>query len=202
MVETKRYGNFKSLGKEKNKTQIILGHTSRKLDDYLISLKNRHNGKYDKIPHILISKNGDIFQLLEETEYCNYFPFEKVNRKSVFVILENLGWLEKKPLSNEYINWNGSIYKGQVYEKKWRDFFFWDPYSEIQIEKTAQVCSQLLENLKINRGCVGHNTKVDGISLFEGITSKSNYDQRFTDLNPSFKFEILSKHIENEQFAQ
>jgi len=201
MVTNKLYGNFRISGKEKNKTQLVLGHTHREINDYLKSIETRYNGKYDKIPNFIISKKGELIQLLPETAYSNYFHIEKVNRKSIFIVLENLGWLEKKPLSSEYINWNGSIYKGQVYEKKWRDFFFWDPYSQVQMERTAKICSELLDNLKINKGCVGHNTKIDGISLYEGITSKSNYDQKFTDLNPSFNFEILSKNIENEQFV-
>jgi N-acetyl-anhydromuramyl-L-alanine amidase AmpD len=115
--------------------------------------------------------------------------------------LENLGWLEKKPLTNSYINWKGSIYNQQVYEKKWRDYFFWQPYTESQMKLTADLCNQLTETLRIDNRCIGHNTRVVGIENFEGIVTKSNFDSNFTDLSPSFNFETFRKLLENEQFA-
>jgi hypothetical protein len=115
--------------------------------------------------------------------------------------LENLGWLEKKPLTNSYINWKGSIYNEQVYEKKWRDYFFWEPYTTSQIESTADLCNQLNKTLRIDNRCIGHNTKVAGIENFEGIVTKSNFDSDFTDLSPSFNFETFRKLLKNEQFA-
>jgi hypothetical protein len=41
---------------ESEKTQIILVHTARKIDEYLVSLKYRNNGIYNKIPHYVISR--------------------------------------------------------------------------------------------------------------------------------------------------
>jgi hypothetical protein len=117
------------------------------------------------------------------------------------VCLENLGWLEKKPLTNYYINWKGSIYNDKAFEKKWRDFFFWQPYTPIQLEMTAELCKHLSESLNIEKRCVGHNTRFEGVANYEGIVSKSNYDSSYTDLNPSFNFETFTKHLENEQFV-
>lgn len=201
MGKIEKYGNFKPTGKQKKKKQIILSHTSREVEEYLTSLKFRYNGKYDKIPNFVITREGSIFQLLPNTSHSNYFIEENINRNSVIVSLENLGWLEKKPLTNHYINWKGSIYNGQVYEKKWRDFFFWQPYTTSQIQSTAVLCSLLTEELKIERRIISHNTYIKGIEKFEGIVSKSNFDSIFTDLNPSFNFETFEKLLKNEQFA-
>lgn len=202
MLDILKYGNFKFKEKEKNKRQIILCHTSREVEEYLTSLKIRYNGKFDKIPNYVITKEGKILQLLEDDGYSSFFDDESINKNAVIICLENLGWLEKKPLSNYYINWKGSIYKQQVYEKKWRDFFFWEPYPTVQIEKTAELCIQLIEYFQMEKRCIGHNTKIEGIINFEGIVTKSNFDSRHTDLNPSFNFEKFIKLIENEQFAQ
>jgi N-acetyl-anhydromuramyl-L-alanine amidase AmpD len=201
MVNCEKHGNFKSVGKYKQKTQIILCHTSREVEEYLASLKFRYNAKYDKIPNYVITREGKILQLLSDQGYGNFFDDHITNKLSIFVMLENLGWLEKKPLSNHYINWKGSIYNEQVYEKKWRDFYFWQPYTPQQIKMTAELCKHLTETLQIEKTCVGHNTKVDGIENFEGICSRSNYDSNYTDLNPSFNFETFIKFLENEQFA-
>jgi len=125
MVNIEKYGNFKPIGKQKRKKQIILCHTSREVGEYLVSLKFRYNSKFDKIPNYIVTREGNIMQLLPDQAYTNYFADEVINKNSIIISLENLGWLEKKPLSNYYINWKGSIYNQQVYEKKWRDFFFW-----------------------------------------------------------------------------
>ena len=201
MVNIERYGKFKPTGKYKQKTQIILCHTSREVEEYLASLKFRHNSKYDKIPNYVVTREGKVLQLLSDQGYGNFFDDHITNKLSIFVMLENLGWLEKKPLTNHYINWKGSIYNEQVYEKKWRDFYFWQPYTPQQIKMSAELCKHLTETLQIEKTCVGHNTKVDGIENFEGICSRSNYDSNYTDLNPSFNFETFIKFLENEQFA-
>ena len=201
MANFEKHGNFKSVGKYKQKTQIILCHTSREVEEYLASLKFRYNSKYDKMPNYVVTREGKVLQLLSDQGYGNFFDDHITNKLSIFVMLENLGWLEKKPLSNHYINWKGSIYNEQVYEKKWRDFYFWQPYTPQQIKMTAELCKHLTETLQIEKTCVGHNTKVDGIENFEGICSRSNYDTNYTDLNPSFNFETFIKFLENEQFA-
>ena len=202
MLNIEKYGNFKTTGKQKKKKQIILCHTSREVEEYLTSLKVRYNSKYDKIPNYLVTKNGKILQLLPDEGHTNFFSEDNINRNSIIVCLENLGWLEKKPLTNYYINWKGSIYNQEVYEKKWRDFFFWEPYSDEQVKSTAELCSHLTEILKIKKGCIGHNTKFEGIEHFEGIVSKSNFDGKYTDLNTSFNFGDFFKLLENEQYTQ
>jgi len=201
MLNIQKYGNFKPTGKQKKKKQIILCHTSREVEEYLASLKFRYNGKFDRIPNYVITRDGKILQLLSDISHTNYFNNENINRNSIIICLENLGWLEKKPLTNSYINWKGSIYNEQVYEKKWRDYFFWEPYTTSQIQSTADLCNQLNKTLLIDNRCIGHNTKVVGIENFEGIVTKSNFDSDFTDLNPSFNFETFRKLLKNEQFA-
>jgi N-acetyl-anhydromuramyl-L-alanine amidase AmpD len=198
MLNIEKYGKFKTLGKQKKKKQIILYHTSREIEEYLISLKYRYNSKFDRIPNYVVSKNGTILQLLPNDGYTNIFTEDSINKNAIIICLENLGWLEKKPLTNYYINWKGSIYNQQVYEKKWRDFFFWEPYTINQISSTAELCNHLMNEVKIKRQCVTHNTKIDGIVNFDGVVSRSNFDSKYTDLNPSFNFENFIKLIKNE----
>ena len=201
MVDFEKYGNFKNSGRQKKKKQIILCHTGREVKDYLASLTFRYNGKYDRIPNYVITRRGKIYQLLEDNEHTHFFSDENINRNAVIISLENLGWLEKKPLTNHYNNWNVSIYNEQVFEKKWRDFFFWQPYTNSQIQSTVELCGQITNSLQIEKRCIGHNTKVEGIKNYEGIVTRSNFETTFTDLNPSFNFENFIKLLENEQLA-
>jgi N-acetyl-anhydromuramyl-L-alanine amidase AmpD len=201
MVKIENIEGVKCFGKQKKKKQIILTHTSRNLKDYISSLKYRYNGKYDKVPNFIISRDGVVYRLLPEIGFSNYFQEENINRNSIIISLENLGWLQKMPLNDYYVNWIGDIYKEQVYERKWRDYFFWQPYTEKQINSCVELCKTLFNEYSIDKKCVGHNTKVEGIERFEGIVSKSNFDSKYTGLSPAFNFENFLKKLENEQLV-
>jgi N-acetyl-anhydromuramyl-L-alanine amidase AmpD len=198
MIEIIKYGEFKPVGKQKKKHQIILTHTSRNINDYLQSLKFRLNGEYKKIPNYIITREGKILQLLKNNEHSEYFSNININRNSIVVSLENLGWLQKEPLTDYYINWISDIYKGNVFERKWREHFFWQPYTEKQTESVGFLCKELLKNLKIKPQVVEHNTKINGIEKYVGIVTKSNFDTNYTDLSPAFNFNELLKKITDE----
>jgi N-acetyl-anhydromuramyl-L-alanine amidase AmpD len=186
------------VGIENNKTQIILTHTSRNVKEYLTSLKYRHNKKYNKVPHFIITREGKILQTLDTEKYSKFLNNIKYDRQSIIICLENLGWLEKEPLKNYHINWIGSIYKEKVLDKKWRDYFFWEPYTKIQLEKTAELCKKLSNEYSINLTCIGHNTKTSRMETFNGILTRSNIDDDSTDVSPAFDFEYFIKQLENE----
>jgi N-acetyl-anhydromuramyl-L-alanine amidase AmpD len=193
-----KYGDFKPLGKQKKKHQIILTHTSRNVENYLASLRYRYNGKFDRIPNYVIKKNGDILQLLNDIEHTNYLKEINMNRNSITICLENLGWLEKQPLENQYVNWIGDIYKGKPYERHWRDYYFWEPYTEEQIDSLAFLCNKIIIENKINKDLIGHNTKVKNVNIFEGIATRSNLDSNYTDVSPAFDFDKLRNKLEYE----
>lgn len=198
MTEIIKYGKFKPLGKQKKKSQIILTHTSRNVENYLASLRYRYNGKFERIPNYIITKDGKILQLLENIEHTNFFSEININRNSIIIVLENLGWLEKQPLENYYVNWVGDIYIGKPFERKWRDYFFWDLYTEKQIESLSELCKSIVKDMKLNKEIIENNTKINGIEKFEGIVTRSNFNVHFTDLNPSFDFENFRKKLEYE----
>jgi hypothetical protein len=195
IIEKLNYPNFKE---EQDKSQILLTHTSRPLMDIMVSIKYRFGGKPPKLPHYFIDRDGKVIQVLDNKKNGNFSSNDRVNTKSIVICLENLGWLEKKPLTNYHINWIGNIYKGNIVDKKWRDYFFWQPYTEIQVEKTAELCKKLSTEMDISLNCIGHNTKVKGCESFLGILTKSNFDEFATDLSPAFNFEQFKKLLENE----
>ena len=198
MVEIIDYGKFKPLGKQNKKNQIILTHTTRNAQNYLQSLKYRMNGKYEKIPNYLITKDVKILKFLEDNEHSKYFDEININRNSIIITLENLGWLEKEPLKDFFINWIGDIYKGLPYERRWRDYFYWDPYTEKQIETLVKLTNLLTDKMKIKKQIIGHNTKVKDIEKIEGIVTKSNFDSIYTQLSPAFDFEIFKNKCNYE----
>jgi N-acetyl-anhydromuramyl-L-alanine amidase AmpD len=198
MIDIIKYGNFKPLGKQKKKSQIILTHTSRNVENYLASLRYRHNGKFDRVPNYIITKDGRVLKLLENIEHSSFFSEKNINRNSIVISLENLGWLEKQPLENHFVNWIGDIYKGKCFERKWRDYFFWDPYTDNQFDSLSKLCKSIIKDMRMTKEIIEHNTKINGIEKFEGIVTRSNYNTNFTDLSPAFDFEKLKNKLENE----
>jgi N-acetyl-anhydromuramyl-L-alanine amidase AmpD len=187
--------NFK---KGSKKTQIVLTHTTRNLFDYVSSIKLRFGGNPIKLPHYLIGKDGKVLQLLDDNKNGKFLNSDRVNNKCIVICLENLGWLEKQPLKNYHINWIGSIYREKVFDRKWRDYFFWDPYTDIQLEKTAELCKELSKKHDISPQCIGHNTKIKGVDSYLGIITRSNFDEFATDISPAFDFEKFLKLLKNE----
>jgi N-acetyl-anhydromuramyl-L-alanine amidase AmpD len=193
MEEIKKIEFFKVKGKNSNKKQIILTHTSRNIKDYITGLKNRNNGKYTKIPHYIIGRDGDIYQLMNYNAYNEYMNNSSVNRNGIVISFENLGWLRKNPLSGDYINWLGDTYRGDIYTKKWKGYTFWQPYTKEQEISVLKLIDYLCKETNIPNSSIGHNVKIDKIENFNGIVSCSNFDTERTDVNPAFNFDIFIK---------
>ena len=194
-----KYGNFKSDKKNKNKTQIILTNTSRNINDFLQSLKYRYNGKYDKIPNYVITKNGSILKLLDDSGFGNFFYNDILNKNCIFIALENLGWLEKNNDLDINLNWVGDIYKGQPYYKNWRDYDFWDHYTKEQLSSLGALCDKICDNKKINKKFIGHNTKTNIDYKYNGIITRANVLDTYTDISPAFNIKLFEKILENEK---
>ena len=195
VIETLIPSNLK---KTKDKKQIVLTHTSRNMFDYITSLKLRFNGDPIKLPHYLVSRDGKVIRTIDDLTNSNFTINKVVNEKSIVICLENLGCLEKVLLKNHHTNWIGNIYKEKVFDRKWRDYFFWQPYTDIQLEKTAELCKELCKKHKIKLKFIGHNTKGKGVESFLGIITKSNFDDFVTDLSPAFDFEKFNKLLNYE----
>jgi len=199
MPDIKKYGKFPKFEKNKKKRQIILCHSNRPAENYLNSLKYRKNGNYDRIPNYFIDKNGQILNLISDDSYANFFSDDDVNRNSIVICLENLGWLQKTPLCLSYSNWIGDIYNKTIFERKWKDKIYWEPYSDEQLTSLAELSKKLLVKFSIDNKFIGHNTKVDGVKLFNGIVCRSNYNSRYTDISPAFNYEKFKNLIENDE---
>ena len=173
-----------------NANQILLCNTNRNIKDYIKSLEVRNNGNYKKKPNYLIDKKGKIHELstvdVSEEYLCEY-------RKDgvIVVCLENRGWLKRRTSDGKYVDWLGDIYNSKVVSKKWRNKLFWDRYSDKQIEITKKLIKEICNNNGVLNDFIGHNVLVDGVENFKGIVTRSNYNEYWTDINPSFNFEKL-----------
>lgn len=188
---------FDSLGSNINKRQIILTHTYREAKGYLASLSFRYDSKYNKIPNYFIKKDGEIFRFIDDWGYSNYYGKTEIDRNAVIICLENLGWLDYNAKNEIFINWKGEIVK-EAYQKKWRDYDFWDYYTDYQMDSLVELTLEICERNGIQKSFIGHNTKDEAVSKFAGIVTRSNYIDRKTDISPAFNFKEYKKNVENE----
>jgi hypothetical protein len=189
---------FNPTGISDKKTRIILTETKRDYRNYILSLKYRYNKKNPYLPNYVITKDGEVYNIIKPNEYSNYMVDEEVNKTSIIIALENLGWLKKNTLSDTYVNWIGDIYKEKVFEKKWRDYFFWEPYNKKQMIVLSKLLVELCDNFNIPKRSLGHNVKYDGVQNFKGNVTRSNFDFIYKDTNPSFDFKLLNELLEND----
>jgi hypothetical protein len=190
--------DFNPIGSSDKKTRIILTETKRGYRDYILSLKYRYNKKNPYLPNYVITKGGEIYNIIKPDQYSNYMVDEEVNKTSIIIALENLGWLKKNTLSETYVNWIGDIYKDKVFEKKWRDYFFWDPYNKEQMVVLSKLLIELCDKFNIPKKTLGYNVKYEGVENFKGVVTRSNFDSIYKDTNPSFNFKLLNELLEND----
>lgn len=184
---------FNDNGININKKRIILTHTSREAESYLASLSFRYNSNYDKIPNFLVKKDGTIIKLIDECRYTNYFKAD--NKNSIIITLENLGWLNRE--NDVFINWCGQ-HSSNVHTRTWRDYDYWDEYTESQMSSLIELTIDVCEKMGIKKAFIGHNTIDNEAIKFEGVVNRSNFNIRNTDLSPAFDFNEFKKNIEYE----
>lgn len=183
---------------EFNKRQIVIGNSFSEKDYHIKGWKTRMGGEYKKTSTFTIFKNGEVYQHFNPSMYSDFLDNKSMDKKIISISIENQGWLQKDLINNEYFNWVGNIYKKNkdVCEKRWRGYTYWDTYTNKQITSCVKLVEYLCEKYNIPKNCVGHNTFIEGIEYFEGITFRSNYYKDSTDLNPSWDFKKFKELIE------
>ncbi len=173
------------------KTQIFLYDTQRRFDEFIMKLKYRQNGNFDDIPHFIVLKNGDIHQLFDAKFSSATFNDPNFDKKLIKVAMENLGWLNKNTITGVLNNWINDRFRSEPFVKKWRGYYFWDPYTEVQKTSLVNLCKELCEKNKIPYQSVPSHGYIESVGNFKGIVCKSNFLNIYTDINPSFDFNIF-----------
>jgi N-acetyl-anhydromuramyl-L-alanine amidase AmpD len=179
--------------KSYKKRQILLYDTKRRIDDFINKIKYRQNGQYEDIPHFIVTKMGDIYQILDTKYHSKTFGEHKIDCRQIKVAVENLGWLNKNTITGYYSNWIGDPHRSDPFVRSWRDKFYWDRYTDIQIESIIELCVNLCREHNIKDRIVPSNGFIENIEKFEGIVCKSNFSNIYTDINPSFNFKKFTE---------
>lgn len=177
------------------KTQIILCNTGADLDDHLIKLKNRFNGKYNRIPHFTISETGKIHQHIPTDSYTKFIGFDEVDQQAIIVTLENPGWLSYNLKMNQFYDWKGNEYYGEHIERSWRNKRFWATYKKEQVESLSELLNYLCRECSIEKDFTGNNVTMAKARAHKGILCRSNYNKYYYDLSPAMDYEYIKNNL-------
>jgi hypothetical protein len=176
------------------KTQIFLYDTQRRADDFIHKIKYRKNENYQDIPHFLVTKMGVVYQLFDTNLSSITFNDPNTDRKMIKIAVENLGWLTKNTITGIMNNWIGDPYRAEPHIRNWRNHFFWDKYSEDQLDALSELCDFLCNQHDIIKQTPPSQGYIENASNFKGIVCKSNFSSIYTDINPSFNFRVFFKN--------
>lgn len=203
MIDTISYklpkDNYVSV--ECEKKQIVIGNTFNHSMRHFTGWLHRYNGIYKKTAAFTITKEGKIYNHFEPKFHARYFNNLELDKKTIVILLENEGWLLNDQENNQFITWLGDIYNQEkpIFEKRWRGYDQWTPYTKEQLDSTIILSKILCEEFNIPLETFGHNTKVDNISDFSGIVYKSNIDRHFTDISPAWDCINFKNKLELKQ---
>jgi N-acetyl-anhydromuramyl-L-alanine amidase AmpD len=190
--------NNKSIKKRNfKKNQILLYDTKRKFNNFVNKLKYRRNGQYSDVPHFIVTKLGEIYQVIDTKYSSTTFNNSKIDNCQIKIAIENLGWLNKNTITGVLNNWIGEIYRSEPHIKTWRNHFFWDKYTETQIKSVSELCSFLCEKHNIPKKVIKSQSYFNSVSKFHGVVCKSNFSSIYNDINPSFDFDVLFNELTN-----
>ena len=183
---------------ESIKKQIVIGHTGNKDMRHVIGWLHRFNKKYKKTAAFTIDKAGIIYQHFDPKFQSRFFNDVDLDNKSIVILLENQGWLEKDVIKNEFITWIGDIYKqsSDIVDKKWRGYTYWSSYTEEQVISTKILIEMLCKEFFIPINPITHNTKIDNTLEEASIIYRSNLNKNYTDLSPAWDCNLFKEQLE------
>jgi hypothetical protein len=193
-VESLNEQKLNVVRKVSKKKQILIYDTQRRIEDFVNKLKYRKNGEYDDIPHFIVCKNGNVIEIFNTKYSSKTFDEPNLDKSQIKIAIENLGWLTKNNINGTMTNWCGDIHRGDktnYHTKMWRNYMYWDVYTEEQYNSLSLLCNELCEKHKIRKEIVSSQSYSTLASKFDGVVCKSNFSDIYIHINPSFKFNLV-----------
>lgn len=180
------------------KTQIILGSSLRKNSHHITRLLHKEYGNTKRWNTYTVTREGIVYQHYDNKYYSDYLGIKEADKKSVSIVLENMGALYETS-KDKYVNWLNEICdESNVVERKWLGFEYWEQYTDAQIESLAELCIELCTQFNIPKVCIDFNHYHKDTVKFRGIVFKSNYDEDTNDVNPLFNIQKFNAMLHNE----
>jgi hypothetical protein len=187
---------------EDTKKRIVLANSNNNNMRHVIGWLSKYNGRYTKTAAFTVTSSGLIYMHFNPKYTSEFFKDKNFNSGNIVIVVENDGYLTKnKSNENELITWIGDIYSqsNNIVEKTWRGYDYWPQYTQEQFEAVNELVITLCDRFDIPKTTIGHNTKINGAYDYTGVLCRSNIERYYTDLNPTWDFELFKKNLEDER---
>lgn len=149
-----------------------------------------------RVPAFTITRDGKVYQHFNPAFYTDVLGDRDLDREAITIMLENAGWLRSILENTFFINWAGDhVHPSQVATRKWRGHDQWQVYTVEQMESLAHLILRLCDKFSITHQISGSNTFMSNARTFQGVCSRSNFNDYNTDVNPFFNFMVLGKRL-------
>jgi len=180
------------------KTQIVLGVSLRKKDYHITRLKHKDYGKTKKWNCFTISRDGMVHQHYDEKYYTDFLGIKEGDKKSISIVLENMGNLFKTS-DGKFMNWLNEYCPVEcVGEYDWSNNNYWETFDDKQINSLVELCLMLCDKHGIPKKCFETHHHHKNISKFSGIVFRSNYIEDSSDINPLFNINKFNELLLND----
>jgi len=178
------------------KTQIVLATSLRKANYHIIRLQHKEFGKTKSWNTYTVSRDGTIYQHYDPKNHSDFLGIKEADKQSISIVMENMGALYEMP-NGKYVNWiNESCDESNVAKKKWLTYNFWESFSGVQLEATAELCRSLCDEFGIHKNVIEFNTYHKDAVKYRGITFRSNYFEESGDINPLFDISNFNEMLQ------
>lgn len=179
--------------KKHDKTQIVIGSHYLNVNNMIKRIEALGKFNTKDIPMFSIDKSGEIYQHFDINFYSN-FSKNSQSKKQITISLENKGYLTFN--GEQFFDFLSNIYHNKPYKRKWKDFEYWDNYTEKQLSSLVELCNFLTSVTNITRNVKQSNVFQSNIDEFEGICYRSNFNKKIYDVYPSWYFKQFKNLIE------
>lgn len=198
LIDTKSYklnkDNYYTKITLKNK--IILSGSLRAKNYGIIRNQHKEYGRHKKWAMFTVDRDGKIYQHFDAKYYSDFYGDKIIDKESITISLENMGMLKYDAKKNKYFNWiNEECEEENVHTQSWNKWMYWEKYPKLQQDAVNDLCVYLCEEYDIRKDTLGYNVYESDAYDFDGIITRSNLNNEFNDLNPSYDFKKLIKAL-------
>lgn len=187
---TKEYNRYKV---KSPKSQIVISNSMRKKNYHLVHLQHKELGRTKTWNTFTIDRKGKVFQHYDPEYHTDFLKKKTADKHIISIVLENMGVLFKTN-DGGFINWLNEDYDGKlVVEKKWLGYYYWENYSDKQLNSLAKLCDYLCEKYNIPKELIEFQHYHKDVHKFRGIAFRSNHIQDSSDMNPMFNLKNFNK---------
>lgn len=183
---------------ETEKNNILIGDTCRKGSNHIYRMIYKDYGLSREWNTYTITRNGIIYEHFNPKYYNEFIGDNDLDKKTITVLFENMNMLYN--YNDKYYNWINEECneKDKIYEKLWKNCFFWEKYTTQQYDAFAYLVKYLIENFNIYKNIIKDNLYYEDYKNFNGILTSSNIFKDEVDVNPSFDYDLIISKLKEE----